>query len=118
MEYAPKGQFLNYCQSQKALAQIAPVKQEPSAAELMQKAYDSLDAMIDKARYDPATAQHLLELMTYPQATRTRASMSAIRSSISVSRLNFCRPSLVEGLRQLCLEGAVAPRIFRLLAIY
>lgn len=43
-----------------------PVKQEPSAAELMQKAYDSLDAMIDKARYDPVTAQHFLELMTYP----------------------------------------------------
>ena len=43
-----------------------PVKQEPSAAELMQEAYDSLDAMIDKARYDPATAQHFLELMTYP----------------------------------------------------
>lgn len=42
------------------------MKQEPSAAELMQEAYDSLDAMIDKARYDPATAQHFLELMTYP----------------------------------------------------
>ena len=98
--YTPKGQFLNYCQSQKALAQMAPAKQEPSAAELMQKAYDSLDAMIDKARYDPATAQHLLELMTYPQATRTHAKMFAIRSPISASHWNFCRPSVVESLRQ------------------
>ena len=66
----------------------------------MQKAYDSLDAMIDKARYDPATAQHLLELMTYPQATRTHARMFAIRSPISASHWNFCRPSVVESLRQ------------------
>ena len=43
-----------------------PVEQWLSAAELMQKAQDSLDAMIDKARYDPETAQHFFELMTYP----------------------------------------------------
>lgn len=42
------------------------VKPPPSAAELMQKAHDSLDAMIEKAKHDPAAAQYLFDSMVYP----------------------------------------------------
>ena len=84
---------------------MAPGEAETFGHRINAKAYDSLDAMIDKARYDPATAS------TRARLNDVSPRMSAIRSPISASHWNFCRPSVVEPLRQRLLTTSWAVQL-------
>lgn len=46
-----------------------PQEEPDPLAVAWQKAQDSVDAMIEKATYDPDTAQHFFQLMTYPSTS-------------------------------------------------